>query len=72
MDVLSDYQEFRISHQRDLLAEADRARLAALLPRRPSPVRHGLALTCHRLANWLDNSNRYLQPSHSGPADWAV
>jgi hypothetical protein len=55
----------------DLLAEAANERLAAQLPHRGSVVRHSLALACRRLARWLDaNSNRYVQPSLSGPANW--
>ena len=58
------------THQ-ERLKEAELYRLAGQLPRRRSFVRRSLARTCHRLANWLDNSNRYLRPSQSGPADWA-
>jgi len=59
------------THQ-DRLREAEIYRLAAQLPRRRSVVRQPLALTCHCLADWLDNSNRYLRPAQSGPTDWAV
>ena len=58
-------------HQQ-LLAEAERERLVALLPKTPSGVRHDLAAACIRLANWLDESERYLQPADSGPEDWVV
>ena len=54
------------------LKEGEMYRLAAQLPRRRSMARRLLARLCHRLANWLDNSNRYLRPAQSGPADWAA
>lgn len=57
----------------DLLIEAERDRLAAQLPRRRSVVRHSLAVTCERVAQWLDRgADRYVQPSQSGPANWAA
>jgi hypothetical protein len=59
------------TQRRELLAEAERERLVALLPKNPSGVRHDLAAVCVRLANWLDESDRYLQPGDSGPEDWA-
>ena len=59
------------THQ-ERLKEAEMYRLAAQLPRRRSVVQRQAARICHRLANWLDNSNRYLRPAKSGPADWAV
>jgi hypothetical protein len=61
----------------DLRIEADRERLAAQVPQRPSAVRRELALACHRLADWLDHtehdnvSKRYFQPSESGSTYWA-
>jgi hypothetical protein len=68
--VIVDLME--LNRRKDLLLQAEQERLAAQLPRRRSIVRHTLALACRRLAKALDNtSNRYLQPSHSGPADWA-
>jgi hypothetical protein len=55
----------------DLLEEANRERLAAQLPRSRSAVRHTLATTCVRLANWLDDAeDRYLSPAESGREDW--
>jgi hypothetical protein len=70
--VIVDLMQLSATRQQDLLIQADQDRLAAQLPRRRSIVRHTLALACRRLAKALDNtSNRYLQPSHSGPADWA-
>ena len=58
--------------RQELLAEAERERLLALLPKAPSGVRHDLAAACIRLANWLDESERYLQPGDSGPEDWVA
>jgi hypothetical protein len=66
----SDY--FVGAHQAELLAEADRDRLAAQVPRRGSGVRHDLALAMYRLAAWLDDPTRYLQRAESGPEDWAT
>ncbi len=57
--------------RQELLAEADRERLAAQLHRSRSPMRRELALACYRLADWLDNPQRYLQRSESGGVDWA-
>ena len=54
----------------DLLEEANQERLAAQLPRPRSAVRHTLATTCVRLANWLDDADRYLSPAESGQEDW--
>jgi hypothetical protein len=65
-------QELFMNSHHDRLKEAEMYRLAAKLPPRRSVVRRLLAGMCHRLANWLDNSNRYLRPAQSGPADWAV
>ena len=53
-----------------LLDEAERERLAAQLPRTSGGLRHALAAACYRLAGWVDAS-RYVQPSESGPANWA-
>jgi hypothetical protein len=63
--------QFMTNHQ-ERIKEADMWRLAAKLPRRRSVVRREVALACLRLANWLDNSNQYVRPLQSGPADWAV
>jgi hypothetical protein len=54
----------------DLLEEANMERLAAQLPPPRSAVRHTLAMTCVRLANWLDDADRYFLPAESGPEDW--
>jgi hypothetical protein len=56
--------------RKDLLVEAERERLAAQVRRPASHVRHELAVACYRLADWIDNPNRYLQPSESGLVDW--
>jgi hypothetical protein len=69
--MIGDPTQLCKTRHQDHLKEAEMARLAAQLPRRRSVVRHALARTCYRLANWLDNSNRYLRPAQSGPADWA-
>jgi len=50
-----------------LLEEASMERLAALLPRHRSGVRHDLATACLRLAAWLD-TDRHLQLSEPGLA----
>jgi hypothetical protein len=72
----ADIADLYLTHRRELLIEAERDRLAAQLPRRPSAVRHAIALACERAADWLDNgasfSHRYVQPRQSGPADWAA
>lgn len=57
--------------RQDMLIEAERERLAAQVPRARPRVRRELALVCHRLADWLDDPRRYLQPAHSGRVDWA-
>ena len=67
--------------QNDLLAEAERERLAARLPKSHSTMRHDLASACLRLAVWLDGTgeqvpgaadNEYVRGSKSGPSDWAA
>ena len=70
--MLVDPTKLWMNTHQDRLNEASMYRLAAQLPRRRSVVRRELARLCHRVANWLDNSNRYLRPAQSGPADWAV
>ena len=59
-------------HRADLLAEAERERLAAVLPYRSSGVRHELAVACQRLANWLDAPAGYVQLPDSGDEDWVA
>ena len=58
--------------QQDLLREAEQDRLASQLPRRRTGARRTLELACTWVADWLDNSNRYVRAAQSGPADWAV
>jgi hypothetical protein len=69
--VIVELREVSMDRQQQRLREAEQERLAAQLPRRRSAVRHGLAVACHRVANWLDHSNRYVRPVESGRADWA-
>jgi hypothetical protein len=70
--VIVDLLQQSQYRQQDLLREAESERLAAQLPRHRVRPRRVVALVCDRLANWLDNSNRYVRPAQSGPADWAV
>ena len=56
--------------RQELLAEAERERLAARVRPPGSPVRRELAMACYRLADWIDNPRRYLQQSESGRVDW--
>lgn len=67
MVMLADPDTLITSRRQVLLAEADGERLAALLPRRPSAARHGLAVACYRLANWLDAPSRYIRIAESVP-----
>ncbi len=62
-------------HQDDLLAEAERDRLAALLPAKPSAATHArraMAEACMRLAAWLDAPEGYVQIPEAGPEDWVT
>ena len=70
--MICDPAELVATRRQSLLEEAENERLAAQLPRRPSVVRHELALACHRLADWLDAPGRYLQASESGLEDWVA
>ena len=70
--MIPDIVQLNLDRHQERLKEGEMYRLAAQLPRRRSSVRRRVARLCHRLANWLDNSNRYLRPAQSGPADWAV
>ena len=49
------------THRQDLLDEADRDRLAALLPPPQNAVRRTLAVACIRVATWLDAPAGYVQ-----------
>lgn len=68
--MMSDLTLFADLKRKDLLAEAERERLANQVRRRPSAVRHELAVACLRLADWIDSPKRYLQRSESGRVDW--
>jgi len=71
--VIGDLMQLNAIMREDLFLQVEQDRLAAQLPRRRSVVRHTLALACRRAAKWLDHSaNRYVQPSQSGPVDWAT
>jgi hypothetical protein len=53
-----DPGDYVAAHRQELLAEADRERLAAQVAAEHSVrVRRELALACYRLANWLDASS---------------
>ena len=71
MMMLADPDQFVANRRQALLAEAEGERLAAQLPRRPSAARHGLALVCYRVADWLDAPGRYVRSAESGPENWA-
>jgi len=70
--VTIDLVQVSLDRHQERLKEGAMYRLAAQLPPRRSVVRRQVARLCLGLANWLDNSNRYLRPAQSGPADWAV
>jgi hypothetical protein len=70
--LMADPAEHIAIRRRELLADAEHRRLLAQLPRRPSFLRHELALACQRLANWLDDPAGYVQPAESGPEHWAT
>jgi len=62
--------QFVAFKQQQLLLEADHERLLAQLPHSTrGGMRHGLAIACVRVANWLD-AERYSRPSESGHDDW--
>ena len=60
------------AHRDELLAEAERDRMADLLPSRPSAPRRVLAEACIRLAAWLDAPEGYVQIPEAGPEDWVM
>jgi hypothetical protein len=64
--------EMLAERRREIMADAERARLAAQLPRRESGLRRELAAACYRLANWLDAPAGYVQMPEPGPEDWAA
>jgi hypothetical protein len=59
-------------HRQQLLDEIEHQRLLAQLPPHGFQVRRSLALVCARLADWLDEPTRYVQPGESGPEHWAT
>jgi hypothetical protein len=67
--VIDPMKHLANRHQ-TLIDEANHERLLALLPRRYSPARRGLAFVCRRLANWIDDPRRYARTADAGPADW--
>jgi hypothetical protein len=69
--MMSDLTLLADTKRQDLLAEANRERLAAKVHRPGSPMRRDLARACYRLADWIDSPKRYLQRSESGRVDWA-
>ncbi len=63
------------AHRDELLAEAERDRLADLVPSGVSftaRARRGLAGVCVRLAAWLDEPPGYVQIPEAGPEDWVT
>jgi hypothetical protein len=68
-----DLSEHVAAHRQELLAEADRERLAARVPA-PSgfDVRRELALVCYRLATWLEEPTQYVQRAEAGREHWAA
>ena len=62
--------ELIASRHAELLHDAYNERLAALVPQRGSNMRRDLAVACHRLADWLDGSDRYVRRSEAGPGYW--
>ena len=57
--------------RQELLADAERERLAARVHHDRSALRARVAVACYRLADWLDDPRRYLQQSESGRISWA-
>ena len=67
-----DHVELIAIRRQELLAEAERDRLAAQAPSQSSAVRHELAAACYRLADWLDAPSRYLRAPEPGAEDWVA
>ena len=67
-----DPDEYVAFHREQLLAEADRERLAALLPAASFDVRRELAVACYRMARWLEEPTRYVQRPETGREHWAA
>jgi hypothetical protein len=67
-----DPVELMTAHQRELMDEAHRARLASEVPHQPSAIRRELATVCYRLAHWLDAPAGYVQMPDPGLEDWVT
>jgi hypothetical protein len=67
-----DHDALVAARQNDLLAQAERDRLAALVPAQPGGLRRVLAVVCLRLATWLDTPAGYVQIPEAGPEDWVT
>jgi hypothetical protein len=68
MTLLDTEMQIALRRQ-ELLADADRERLLAQLPRHQGGVRQAVALACVRVANWLDAPAGYVQLPDPGPED---
>ncbi len=66
--MLIDYSALVDNTRDTLMAEAEQARLAALVPATPG-VRHRLAEACYRIAGWLD-AGGYVRPAEKGLENW--
>jgi hypothetical protein len=55
--------------QRDLIQEAERERLIALLPHQPSVARHLVAQACRGMAAWLEGPKQYIRTPESRQTD---
>jgi hypothetical protein len=72
--LLYDPQLIEERHQ-EFIRQAELARLAAQAPRQQPWVRHGLALACHRIADWLDGAasvEQYVLQSPTGIKYWVA
>ena len=67
-----DHEALVAARQNELLAEAERDRLASLVPAVPGGFRRELAVICLRLATWLDAPAGYVQMPDAGPEDWVT
>ena len=67
-----DHEALVAARQNELLAEAERDRLAGLVPAQPGGLRRVLAVVCYRLATWLDAPAGYVQMPDAGPEDWVT
>jgi hypothetical protein len=67
-----DHDALVAARQNEILAQAQRDRLAALVPAQPGGFRRTLAVICVRLATWLDAPAGYVQMPDAGQEDWAT